>query len=60
MCGIYAVSGYNAEYTTRKMCQYLKHRGPDYEEVRAPGENIALGHRALFVEDSGREHSARL
>jgi asparagine synthase (glutamine-hydrolysing) len=38
------------------MCQYLKHRGPDYEEVSAPGENIALGHRALFVEDSGREH----
>lgn len=56
MGGICAVIGNNAEYFAKEMCRCLEHRGPDDEGVCTPGENIALGHRALFVEDSAREH----
>jgi asparagine synthetase B (glutamine-hydrolysing) len=55
MGGVCAVRGENAEYTTaKKMCGRLVHRGPDDEGVCAPIENLALGHRTLFVQDSAR------
>ena len=56
MAGICAVFGNNAEYVTREMCSHLKHRGPDDEGVCAPNEKVALGHTALFIENSTKEH----
>ena len=54
MAGICAVSGVNAENIARKMCQCLKHRGPDYEGVHALGEKFAIGHSGSFKEDYER------
>jgi asparagine synthase (glutamine-hydrolysing) len=56
MGGICAVKGENAEYIAKEMCRRLEHRGPDDEGVYAPIENLALGNRALFVQDSSRVH----
>lgn len=52
MGGVCAVKGQNAERVVSEMCRRLKHRGPDDEGVYAPRENLAFGHRALFVQDS--------
>jgi asparagine synthase (glutamine-hydrolysing) len=56
MGGICAVKGYGAENIVKEMCQYVKHRGPDDEGEYAPSNNIALGHRALFIQESSRAH----
>ena len=54
--GICAVKGNNAENIVKEMCRRLEHRGPDYERAYAPSKSIALGHRALFIQESHRAH----
>jgi asparagine synthase (glutamine-hydrolysing) len=54
--GICAVKGNNAENIVKEMCRCLEHRGPDDEGEYAPSKNIALGHRALFIQESPRAH----
>ena len=56
MGGICAVFGDNATDVATEMCRCLSHRGPDDKGVYASGENIALGHNALFINASAREH----
>jgi len=54
VAGVCAVFGDNAEYVARQMRSHLKHRGPDDEGLCAPHENVALGHTALFIDDSAK------
>lgn len=49
MCGICAILGSEAQYLIKKMSQCLQHSGPD-DEGFFFGQNLALGHRALFVD----------
>lgn len=56
MGGICAAIGVNAGHVANEMCRCLGHRGPDDEGKYTFGDDIALGHRALFAEHSAREH----
>jgi len=53
MSGICAVMGLNAKQTVKKLCQNLKHRGPDAEGYFFD-EKLALGHRALIISTKDR------
>ena len=55
MGGICAVIGDEAEHLVKKMCHCLRHRGPDDEGFYF-GQNLALGNRALYIEDTTRVH----
>lgn len=50
MCGICAVLGNEVQSAIKKMCQCLQHSGPD-DEGFFFSQNLALGHRTLFVDD---------
>jgi asparagine synthase (glutamine-hydrolysing) len=50
MSGICAVLGSNAEQLVRKMCNSLRHRGPDDEGIFID-KNLALGHTSLQTAD---------
>jgi len=55
MGGICAVLGPDAEQLVKKMCQSLRHRGPD-DEGFFIHKNIALGHRALQTDNELVSH----
>lgn len=56
MGDICAVKGNDAKNIVKKMCQCMEHRGPDFKGENAPSKNIALGHRALFIQEAPRAH----
>jgi len=55
MCGIAGIYNFGnnrktEQYTIKKMCSLLKHRGPDDEGIYCK-DNIGLGHRRLSIID---------
>ena len=55
MGGICAVLGPNAEQLITKICESLRHRGPD-DEGFFIDKNLALGHRALKIANTPVSH----